>query len=420
VSTDRRTPPGDLLATGGVRVGVLSREFFEPSLGRMGGFGFAARSTARLLAAIGHEPVLVAGAASGPDGQQEADVDGIPVVFATGTGRRDARRWRAGRFDLLLSIDWHWTFLPVTRALPRTPVVVWSRDPRSDREWDRIATLALPGAAADPHLEPPGAGTDVGLALLARRSRRWRRPVRYRFTDEFLVERFARRFGFEPPGWQVLGTPVDPAGAIEADPARAADSAADTDAGTDAGAGLPVGSGRPWCVFLGRLDPIKRPWVFEDVAARLPGIDFVVLGQQHLGDGWSPTTGANLHHLGHVEGAAKDHLLAGAVATVNTSIHEAIPLSLLESLHHATPLVACLDPGGIVGRYGVAVPEAPGDGLAAAPALAAAIEGLAADPRRCAELGDAGRSWVVARHSRDAFVAAFTDTVESCGLDPRG
>src|SRR5262245_61544168 len=53
-----------------VRVGILSREFFDRALGRMGGFGFAARAVAATLDDLRPqvEPVLLSGTAPGPDG----------------------------------------------------------------------------------------------------------------------------------------------------------------------------------------------------------------------------------------------------------------------------------------------------------------------------------------------------------------
>lgn len=379
------------------RIGILSREFFDPDLGRMGGFGFATRRAAETLRDAGHEVVLLAGATRGPDGLTDADSRGLRVVFGSGAALRDLRRWRALRLDLLLTIDWHTSFLPVTRALPRTPVLLWSRDPRDQVVWDTIATLQLPpgdpgaatggGGTAAP-LEPLGSPTDPGPALLLRRSARWRRPVRCVLTDECLRRPFVARFGVETD-WSVLGTPVDPGD------------------GTPGDLPEPLRAGRPFVVFLGRLDPIKRPWVFEQVAAAVPEMDFVALGRQHIVRGWTPTPAPNLRWLGHLEGPAKQAILAGAVATVNTSIHETMALSLLESLHHGTPLVACVDPGGIVSSFGTAVPEAPGDGLVAVPAIAAALRAVVADPVARDALGSAGRAWVRERHGREAFLAAM-------------
>jgi glycosyltransferase involved in cell wall biosynthesis len=381
------------------RIGILSREFFDAELGRMGGFGFATRRAAEALREAGHQVVLVAGTGPGPSGALEADSGGFRVLFGSGRRWADLRRWRRLDLDVLLTVDWHSSFLPVTRALPRTPVLLWSRDPRDQVVWDTIATLRTPsGVVADDvaagssplPLEPSGSASDAGPAVLARRSARWRRPVRYLLTDECLVRPFVGRFGFECE-WRVLGTPVDPVGATPADlPA-------------------PLRAGRPFIASLGRLDPIKRPWVLERLAVEVPELDVVVLGRQHIERGWSPAPAPNLHWLGHVDGPAKQAVLAGAVATVNTSIHETMALSLLESLHHGTPLVACVDPGGMVSRFGMAVAPVPGDGLAAVPHLADAVRSLAGDRDRRAALGAAGQDWARARHSRTAFLGAMGD-----------
>ncbi len=55
----------------------------------------------------------------------------------------------------------------------------------------------------------------------------------------------------------------------------------------------PAGAGkhpRPRVVFLGRLDPVKRPWVFTELARRLPHVEFLFLGRSHFegAGGWSP------------------------------------------------------------------------------------------------------------------------------------
>jgi glycosyltransferase involved in cell wall biosynthesis len=387
-------------------VGVLSREFFERSLGRMGGFGFAARTVARTLEELdGVEPILLSGAALGPDRMDETRLESTRLVFGTGNRARDAWRWRRLGLDVILTIDWHSSFVPVARALPKVPTIVWSRDPRSEAEWTSIASLRIPGdEAAD--LEPPGAAQDDGLARVLDRSRRSRRPVRFAFTDEFLVERFTARFGLVPPEAIILGTPVDPPRrTVEARVAEHPDLPA------------AVRAGEPFTVYLGRLDPIKRPWVYAALAEAVPEMHFVALGQQHLEGGWRPEPAANLHWLGHVDGPVKQALLDDAVATVNTSIHEAVPLSLLESLHHATPVVACLELGGLTARFGVAVPAASGDGMAAVPALATGLRALLADAPRRRALGTAGQSWVRARHSRSAFVGELGRLLRSMDVE---
>ena len=47
---------------------------------------------------------------------------------------------------------------------------------------------------------------------------------------------------------------------------------------------------RPRMVFLGRLDPIKRPWLFVELARRFEGIDFLLLGDAYVkGSRWVPS-----------------------------------------------------------------------------------------------------------------------------------
>ncbi len=399
------------------RIGIVSREFFDPSLGRLGGFGAATRAVTRVLGSCpGVEPVLLAGAAQGPGGRRDSVVGGAPLLFGTGNALADLRRWRGLDLDALLTIDWHSSFLPLTRALPRTPLLVWSRDPRSSAEWETIAALRLPGGQGDTSavvgpactggnsdLEPPGAATDQGLALLGRRSRRWRRPVRVVVTDESLIPRFVARYGRTPRPERALGTPVD----VELSAPVPVDTLPELPEG--------VRAGRPLLVFLGRLDPIKRPWVFEALAAELSDVELVALGQVHLNRGWAPSPRPNLHWLGHVGGVARASLLAGAVATINTSIHEAIPLSLLESLHLGTPVVATVDPGRLAHRFGVSVPPASGDGLEAVPLLVGAVNSLLADPVRSAALGEAGQRWVRVRHAREPFLAGLARLLREVG-----
>jgi glycosyltransferase involved in cell wall biosynthesis len=167
---------------------------------------------------------------------------------------------------------------------------------------------------------------------------------------------------------------------------------------------------RPAVVFLGRLDPIKRPWVAVELARRLPDVPFHFLGQPHFdGDGaWIPAglpPNARVH--GHVDGESKRRLLGEAWALVNTSIHEGLPVSLLEALAAGTPVVACRDPEGLVSRFGADVGRFGRDGLEAVPAFERALRELFAQPERVAELGRGGRRWVESTHTPDRFAATL-------------
>ena len=168
---------------------------------------------------------------------------------------------------------------------------------------------------------------------------------------------------------------------------------------------------RPRVAFLGRLDPIKRPWVFVELARRFPHVEFVALGRAHFaGPGsWLPDRlPSNVTVLGHVEGEAKRSVLGSAWMIVNTSIHESLPISFLEALHCGTPIVSCQDPEGVTSRFGRYVGRFDGSGLDALDAFEDAIESLLDDDDLRLRLGAEGREWARANHTPESFLEAFT------------
>ena len=112
--------------------------------------------------------------------------------------------------------------------------------------------------------------------------------------------------------------------------------------------------------------------------------------------------------MGDVE---KSEVLASAWMLVNTSIHEGLPISFLEALHHATPVVSCQDPERITSRFGVYVGRWDGSGLDALGTFADAVQRLLDDARLRARLGEEGREWVRATHTREHFGSALAQLV---------
>jgi glycosyltransferase involved in cell wall biosynthesis len=169
---------------------------------------------------------------------------------------------------------------------------------------------------------------------------------------------------------------------------------------------------QPTVAFLGRLDPVKRPWLFAALAERLPHVEFMFMGQSHFrGPGsWEPCNlPANVRLLGHVNEVEKRELLSKAWLLVNTSIHEGLAVSFLEALACETPILACVDPEGIVSRFGAFIGNYPGTGLEAVPVLRSAILELLSDSERRARLGAEGRAWVSATHTRASFLRALSN-----------
>jgi glycosyltransferase involved in cell wall biosynthesis len=159
------------------------------------------------------------------------------------------------------------------------------------------------------------------------------------------------------------------------------------------------------------LDPIKRPWVFVELARRFPRVEFVLLGRPHFaGPGsWLPDRlPANVSVLGHVDGKAKRSALCASWLIVNTSIHESLPISFLEALHCGTPIVSCQDPEGVTSRFGRYVGRVDGSGLDALDAFAQGIAGLIDDDDVRLRLGAEGREWARENHTPERFLDAFS------------
>jgi glycosyltransferase involved in cell wall biosynthesis len=377
-----------------MKIGVVANEFFEHGSGRMGGFGWAAREVAQCFSEqreFGIDVVFISGERSA-----------LPVRVVHGAqklapdGRRfgHARRLRRQQLDVLLTIDYRPAYAPILLVFPRTPVIVWARDPRTRVDRARIATLRIPG-------DPDEAPVDLGrfdctsLGRLARLSRALARPVLLASPAPATLGAAARE-AYGLPGTDVAFLP-NPIPRPEE----------------------PLTPSPPSVLFLGRLEPIKRPWLFVELARRHPRTRFVMLGDTYVGDqaGWKPSElPPNLYLLGHLDGPAKARELAAAKVLVNTSLHEGLPVSFLEALAAETPILAFRDPEGVVSRFGQRVLEADGSGMEALPDLSAALGRLLADEELRLRLGRAGRDWVQSTHTWAAFTDAFLGLCETAGV----
>jgi glycosyltransferase involved in cell wall biosynthesis len=383
-----------------ITVGVAANEFFDPALGQTGGFGWAARRLGSLFRddpSLGVDVVFLSGQHWSKRGETVIQTNGIPLLVQQGLKYRYralSAAWRQ-KIDILLTIDYRSTYDYWLWTLPRTPVIVWSRDPRSDEDIARVQTLRIPGRESE---LPLGIGTMdcTGLGRLARRSRLLGRRV---IVADKMPHTAAKAPGTYdlPPSAYVLPNPdLFEYGSV---PIRKAE--------------------RPLAIFVGRLDPIKRPWLFFELARRMPHVEFVVLGRAHYdGPGsWQPDDPpTNLRMLGQMDGARKLELLASAWVLVNTSIHEETPVSVLEGFACEVPVLSCTDWGDLAARFGVFAGRFGGTGLDALPALEAGMQKLLGDHEARLTLGRSARNWVEGYHNTERFLAAFRVLCRDAGV----
>jgi glycosyltransferase involved in cell wall biosynthesis len=383
-----------------MRLGVVANEYFDPTVSRLGGFGFAAQQAMGVFLddpSLGVEVVCLPGRPLNFPDPRDPRAHGVRAVPYQGGDDAAVAAHRAAlraeRPDLLLTIDYRPSYDRILRSLRRTPAVIWVRDPRTPADWAAIDSLRVPGSE---EARPQGLGhiDCTPLRWEALRSKLFRRRLLFATLAPHLADKMPETYGLSAPVHLLPNIVPAPA----APPEKAE---------------------RPTVVYLGRLDPIKRPWIVFELAARMPDVDFVIMGKAHFaGAGaWAPPSlPLNLRLTGHVEGREKERLLGAAWLTVNTSIHEAVAFSFFESLACRTPMVAGVEMGGLVAQYGAFVGRFGGTGLQGLDAYERALRQLLDDHATRERKGAEGAAWVARTHTREAFLDAFAALCARAGV----
>jgi glycosyltransferase involved in cell wall biosynthesis len=305
------------------------------------------------------------------------------------------------RLDLVLTIDYRPQYRDVLDTLAQVPVIVWVRDPRPPEVMSLVATLRIPSGPTAP---PRGIRSIdcTGLSSLIGTPGSARRPWLLATPAPSLAAWIEGTYGLADMPCAFLPNIVD---AVDDEVAK---------------------HPAPRAVFLGRLDPIKRPWLLVELARRFPECEFLMLGQPHFsgpGTWHSVSLPPNVVPLGHVDGARKRRCVASAWVLVNTSIHEALPTSFLEALAGGTPLLSCTNQEDVVSRFGIFTGLCGGDGMESLPQFESGLRRLLEDRPLRERLGRQGRSWVARTHNRETFLRAFDELRARAGLQrgsPRG
>jgi glycosyltransferase involved in cell wall biosynthesis len=365
-----------------MKIGIIATEFFDEQLGRMGGFGWAARQVARYFNShpeLGVTAIFLAAGLTSRDGRLQTHSHETLLIFDPAAPQCQ-RTIRRHRLDVLLTIDYRPKYRDVLRLFDRAPAIVWVRDPRPPKVMASLSTLRIPG---DESASPRGIREIdcTSLAdLMAVRTMRLASPapsLNSLIEDTYHLPNVECRF---LPN--IVDIPLRP---VRKHP-------------------------EPRVIFLGRLDPIKRPWMFAELARDFPKIEFLMLGKSHFhGPGsWMPARlPNNVQLLGHVDGKRKYELLSSAWVLINTSIHEALATSFLEALACETPLLSCNNQEETVSRFGIFTGRFEGDGMAGLPSFAAGLRQLIESDDLRTELGRRGRRWVESTHNSAKFLEAF-------------
>ncbi|MFA5088635.1 MAG: glycosyltransferase family 4 protein [Candidatus Omnitrophota bacterium] len=343
----------------GFKLGFLVEEFFHKDLRGFGGYGMTIKNLTDYFNAAGRSPkadVLMSSQFAhhrfGIKRYHNAD-----VLFREGHTRKYvinffkySRMVNQRNIDLIITIGWYRSYEYCAYALSATPIVVWIHDPRGKEEWDKIMTVPLElKVIGDDYksgdLSKVVNGKINSFQNFLQQSRKSNRKIFFATTTPCLIERARRSYGLDNIEAFVLPICIDLPDIQK-----------------------PAYSEKPSLLFLARLEPYKRPWIYFELAKRFPQVDFLVAGIAHFPEVVNPILEKyqnipNLKFLGLIEGAEKHKALNSVWALVNTSIHEGQPVSFLEAFSYYKPVISCHDPDEIVSKYGWFTGQSIGEGL---------------------------------------------------------
>jgi len=284
----------------------------------------------------------------------------------------------------------------------KKPIIIWIQDPRTINDWNRIGTVDL---------EKKFLNITEGIEVLNKRISAFQDLVR-------LVEKQGRSISFvtQAPGLVAKAKDIYSIDSVDdvtfvPNPIEMNEVEPEFEQKAEV----------PQILYLGRMDPIKRPWIFFELARSLPQYNFVVAGVTHFSELIHPFIEKckdlkNLEFRGLVIGQEKDALLRESWILVNTSIHEGLPVSWLEALFYKLPIVSTVNTENFASTYGEYVGEFLGDGADAVPNLIDAITGLVNDEKRRKNLAMSGYQHVIDTYSHRSFIQRLLHHVDSLNL----
>jgi glycosyltransferase involved in cell wall biosynthesis len=166
-------------------------------------------------------------------------------------------------------------------------------------------------------------------------------------------------------------------------------------------------------VWAGSLRAIKRPELFLELARRLPGVKFVLIGggiPSSPGFGQSIAEAAagiaNLTVTGHIRREELGAYLDKASLLVNTSSFEGFPNAFLEAWTRYTPILSFVDPDGLIEneRTGVVCGDLDD--------MTERIRRLLADDRERLEMGRRARMLVETRFAAPVLARRYLELFE--------
>lgn len=322
-----------------IKVGLLIDEFFGGAKTAFGGYGFLARKY--IAKYIPNEDIqidVLLGKGKRKFWAQHFHEDNVDL-YRLPRNKYMAKRWlKKQNYDIYLSIELTSDFVLRHETNPDKKLILWIQDPRPQYEWDEINTVKL---------FPESCYYNQEIYDLVHD---WYEQKRVTFLSQgyFLNPKAKDLYRLDKDvSIQYLPNPVEINNNFD----------------------VTAYPKKNNIIFLGRIESVKRGWLFCEIAKQMPEYNFYMLGQSFREKDKNSAIMKkyqnipNLHFTGHVDGTEKEQYLKEAKIMVNTSIHEALPISFLEALSFGTLLVSNRNPEDLTSKFGIYVGEVLGDGF---------------------------------------------------------
>lgn len=370
-----------------IKVGLIIDEFFGAVGTAYGGYGFLARRhIAKYIPNENIEVDVLLGKGIHNFTAEHHYIDNINVY------RLPKRSWFAKywlskqNYDVYLSIELVDNYVLKHETNKNKKLILWIQDPRPMYEWDEINTVQL---------FPEFCYYNQKIYDLVHE---WYLQHRVKFITQgyFLNPKAIDLYDLNKDvDIQYLPNPID----------------------IDFNFDINTYQKKNIIIFLGRLESVKRGWIFCEIAKKLPQFNFYVLGQTfressknaEIFNGYKQIE--NLHFVGHVDGEQKEQYLKDAKILVNTSIHEALPISFLEALSYGTLLVSNRNPENLTEKFGIHVGDVLGDGFDKVHLYVEAIEKLMQNDEQMKLLAQQAVEYVRQVHNVEKFKKDLRDVI---------
>lgn len=370
-----------------IRVALLIDEFFGGAGTAFGGYGFLARRyIARYLPNEDIEIDVLLGKGKNFFKAEKYHVDNVDL-YRLPRKKLFSKLWlKRQNYDLYLSIELTNDWVLKNEPNKNKRLILWIQDPRPRYEWDEINTVKL-----------------------------FPETCYYNQNIYDLVHRFylQSRVKFISQGYFLNQKAKDLYALSDDVDIRYIPNPIDIDKKFD----VQTYPKQNKIIFLGRVESVKRGWLFCEIAQRMPQYEFYILGQSFREKDKNSAIMQkyqnikNLHFAGHVDGEEKALYLKDAKILVNTSIHEALPISFIEALSYGTLLVSNRNPENLTSKFGIWVGDVLGDGFDKVDLYVHAIENLMTDDKLRTNLALSAREYIEQVHNVERFIKDLREII---------